>query len=164
LEKQETTVAYIRDLTQLVPEILDKYHSKGMLDGQESVPLDEVWIKIGGDHGGSTFKVMLQVANLEKPNSKLNTFLLMIANCKDNRANLKQLLEAYGKQIDRLQKMTLRGRTIRVFVFGDYDFLLKVYECRDHKACTPAFGARQPKPKHSDLQKNSKPPKEHWKP
>ena len=37
------------------------------------MPENEVWIKIGGDHGSISFKLCLQVCNVEKPNSKENT-------------------------------------------------------------------------------------------
>ena len=34
------------------------------------IPSNEVWVKVGGDHGGDSFKVILQIANLLKLNSK----------------------------------------------------------------------------------------------
>ena len=70
---------------------------------------------------------MLQIANLPKPNSKHNTFLLYIVNCKDSQHNLKIMPSPYKEQISRLQSMKWRGKTLRVFLFGDYDFLLKLY-------------------------------------
>ena len=50
---------------------------------QQCNPEDEVWVKLGGGHGGGTFKLMLQIANVERSNSKHNTCLLAIAECKD---------------------------------------------------------------------------------
>ena len=40
-----------------------------------SYPLikNEIHIKIGGDHGGSSFKMSFQVAHVENPNRKDNT-------------------------------------------------------------------------------------------
>ena len=71
--------------------------------------------------------VMQQIASHSKPNSKHNTFLLCAVNCKDSQHNLKIVLSPYKEQISRLQSMKWRGKTLRVFLFGDYDFLLKLY-------------------------------------
>ena len=49
-----------------------KWHDGAILD-------DEIWVKIGGDHGGGSFKHMLQIANLKNTNSKFNTCLITIA-------------------------------------------------------------------------------------
>ena len=38
---------------------------------------------MGSDHGGGSFKLTLQIANIANPNSKHNTCLLLIANRKD---------------------------------------------------------------------------------
>ena len=48
---------------------------------------------------------MLQVANLPHANSRKNTFLLSIVNCKDTPQNLRKILNPYKKQIEDLQKM-----------------------------------------------------------
>jgi hypothetical protein len=77
--------------------------------------------------GGNSFKFILQVANLEKPNPKHNTHLLLIANCSDKRSNLKTLLEDYSEQAAQLQQMEWRGKKIRVFLFGDFEFQWKMY-------------------------------------
>ena len=65
----------------------------------------KIWVKVGGDHGGGSFKTMLQVANLPHANSRKNTFLLSIVNCKDTPQNLRKILNPYKKQIEDLQKM-----------------------------------------------------------
>ena len=94
-------------------------------DGQ--IPENEMWIKLGADHGGGTFKVMMQIANVRNPNSKHNTSLLIMAPCKDTPANIRQILRPYCQQLSTLGGMQWRSKTMRLFVFGDYDFLLKAY-------------------------------------
>ena len=36
---------------------------------------DEIHLKIGGDHGGSSFKMGFQVGNVENPNKPENTVI-----------------------------------------------------------------------------------------
>ena len=68
----------------------------------------EIHIKIGGDHGGKSFKACFQVCNVEKPNSKDNTVVFSLFEAKDYRQNLKNGLGIFKKQIDELQKMQWR--------------------------------------------------------
>ena len=44
---------------------------------------NEIHIKIGGDHGGGSFKMSFQVANVENPNRKDNTVVFSIFEAKD---------------------------------------------------------------------------------
>ena len=39
------------------------------------IPEDEVWIKLGGDKGGGTFKMCFQPLNVMWPNSPENTLV-----------------------------------------------------------------------------------------
>ena len=126
---EEVPVAYIGadDLPSFVSKVLDQFEKENLLTWHEnSIPDDEIWIKLGGDHGGGSFKLMLQVANVKEANSKLNTFLVSIVNCKDFHYNLKKVLKPYRQQVTNLQQMEWKGKRIRVFLFGDYDFLLKI--------------------------------------
>ena len=84
-------------------------------------------MNIGGDYGGDSFKLMLQIANVTEANSKRNTCLITIASCKDSHENLKIILKPYREQISNLEKTSWKGKRIHVFLFGDYDFELKVY-------------------------------------
>ena len=87
------------------------------------IPSDKIWLKIGGDHGGDSFKVVLQVANLESPNSRENMFMICMVECKDSIKNLKKVLKPVKEQIDKLTNMTWNRKTIKLFLFGDYDFI-----------------------------------------
>ena len=65
----------------------------------------EIHIKIGGDHGGGSFKMSYQVANTTNPNSKDNTVVFSVFEAKDYRANLKVGLSRFKQQINELQSM-----------------------------------------------------------
>ena len=73
------------NLPSFVTELLDQYEEEGLLTWQQNtIPHDEIWVKVGGDHGGESFKLMLQIANTSMPNSKNNTFLLLTIDAKDS--------------------------------------------------------------------------------
>ena len=66
---------------------------------------NEVHLKVGGDHGGGSFKMSYQVCNTQHPNSKDNTVVFSVFEAKDRRPNLKVGLSRYKEQIDELQQM-----------------------------------------------------------
>ena len=66
-----------------------------MLIWKERMPEDKIWLKIGGDHGENSFKICLQVNNLEKPNAKQNTMVIASMPAKDLHENLKNLTAIY---------------------------------------------------------------------
>ena len=45
----------------------------------------EVHVKIGGDHGGNSFKMCYQIANINNPNRKENTVVFSLFEAKDSR-------------------------------------------------------------------------------
>ena len=65
---------------------------------------NKIHVEIGGDHGGGSFKMSLQVANVENPNRKDNTVVFSIFEAKDYRVNIKLLLEQSKTQIKELQE------------------------------------------------------------
>ena len=67
----------------------------------------EIHIKIGGDHGGKSFKACFQICNVKNPNNKDNTVVFSLFEAKDYRQNLKVALGIFTEQID-LQKMQWR--------------------------------------------------------
>ena len=74
----------------------------------EILPEDEVWIKIGGDKGGGTFKLNVQLANTKNPNSRLNTNIIAVFQANDSRSNLWTALEQYQEQITEIEGMEWR--------------------------------------------------------
>ena len=92
-----------------------------------NIPDDEIWVKIGGDHGRDYFKLCLQILNVDKPNSQNNTCALLCVEGRDSRDNLETLLNPMSLQISQLCNENWQGKRIVVFLCGDYDFLSKLY-------------------------------------
>ena len=63
------------------------------------IPSDELWVKIGGDKGGNTFKFCFQLLNVVTPNSVENTCVVAIYSGQDSFVNLKICLERYAQQL-----------------------------------------------------------------
>ena len=98
-----------------------------MLIWKERMPEDKIWLKIGGDHGGNSFKICLQVNNLEKQNAKQNTMVIDCMPAKDLHENLKNLTAIYKDHFKALQKEHWKKKKIRLFLSGDYAFLSAMY-------------------------------------
>ena len=60
-------------------------------------------VKIGGNHGGGSFKLSYQIANVSHPNSADNTVVFSIFEAKDYRINVKIELTRFQEQINTLQ-------------------------------------------------------------
>lgn len=72
------------------------------------IPEDEVWLKLGGDKGGGTFKMCFQHVNITNPNAPENTCVFAIFEAPDSYTNLKIALGRYMDEINDLQKRTWR--------------------------------------------------------
>ncbi|CAH3103928.1 unnamed protein product [Pocillopora meandrina] len=68
-----------------------------------------------------------QIANLRHPNSKTNTVVFAMFHAKDSWANLKTALMKYKEQVNTLKEATWAGKKKVVFLFGDYEFLCKLF-------------------------------------
>ena len=78
------------------------------LTWHEGMPKDEVWVKLGGDKGGGTFKAGFQLCNVPKPNSPENTCLFCVFEAPDSYVNLHIALDRYRVQVDQVQAHTWR--------------------------------------------------------
>ena len=67
------------------------------------LPQDEIWLKIGGDKGGGTFKMAAQIVNVKHPNSTNNTCVFCIFEGPDSVTNLTVMAQRVGEQINTLQ-------------------------------------------------------------
>ena len=104
--ERENPVTKAENLFDLVKQLIDQYDKEKVLtwhNGQ--IPEDEVQLKIGGDHGGGSLKLMLQTASLQIPNSKENTSLLAMVNCKDTPTNLRRILSPFKQQTALLHEV-----------------------------------------------------------
>ena len=105
-----------------------------------AIPADEVWLKLGGDKGGGTFKMWFQNLNVETPNAPDNTCVFSIFEASDTYTNLSIALlhhkeeTAVSKPVCALLKAwihnhwtSFRGKKVRLFLCGDYEFLCRIY-------------------------------------
>ena len=67
------------------------------------LPADEIWIKIGGDKGGGTFKMAVQIVNVIHPNAPNNTCVFCIFEGPDSVTNLTVMSHRFREQIDALK-------------------------------------------------------------
>ena len=126
---EEEQIPFARvGITPLVIKMLDTYDAMDLLTWHEgAIPADEIWIKFGGDHGKGSMKFCIQVLNVSKPNSKKNTFVVGFAEVKDSYENLKVCMDIFKKDLDELQNTVWKNRTIKLYLFRDYEFLTKMY-------------------------------------
>ena len=66
---------------------------------------DEVHMKIGGNHGGGSFKMSYQIANVADPDSKDNTLVFSLFQVKDYGIIMKTGLSRFAQEINELQNM-----------------------------------------------------------
>ena len=104
------------------------------------VPQDEIWVKLGGDKGGGSFKMFLQLVNTSHPNSIKNTFVFSVFEGHSNQLpssfgalqvtgsiSSNSVLEVKQKLYLNMTDKCNMEKKIRVFVFGDSEFLGKSY-------------------------------------
>ena len=80
------------------------------------IPQDEVWVKVGGDKGATTFKMSFQIGNTPNPNSIENTCVFTVFEAKDTRSNLRVALERYVPQISAIQKESWRYTCVLMYM------------------------------------------------
>ena len=72
------------------------------------IPKDEVWLKIGGDKGGTSFKMNFQIVNVSHPNSLSNTIVFIVFEGSDSLVNLQCTLPKLMRQIADLATVKWR--------------------------------------------------------
>ena len=70
-----------------------------------AIPPDEIWVKLGGDKHGGSFKMNFQICNVCIPNSKTNTCVFYRFMGYDSITNLHVGLNRYSEQVNELQAM-----------------------------------------------------------
>ncbi|KAJ8018292.1 hypothetical protein HOLleu_43792 [Holothuria leucospilota] len=124
---KSTPCVRVKDLKTKIIQQLEGYERLNLLTWHGVIPENEIWVKIGGDKGGATFKQMFQVANVENPNAPRNTIVFCIFPAKDSFYNLKLAFQGLQAQVNSLEESTWRGKKFRIFGFGDYEYLCKMY-------------------------------------
>jgi len=123
-------VASFPGLTDLILHFITLNEESDLLTWRDgAIPEDEVWVKVGGDHGDDSFKLCFQIVNVAHPNSLENTVPFLVFVAKDSASNLATLLKPYHQELLALAsgKVTWKGKRVRLFLFGDYEFLTKSY-------------------------------------
>ena len=69
---------------------------------------DEIWIEIGGDKGGSSFKMNFQIVNTQQPNSSKHTCIFAAVEAPDSITNLHVALDRYKDQMKALDGVQWR--------------------------------------------------------
>jgi hypothetical protein len=80
----------------------------GRITQPPSIPAEEVWIKFGGDKGGSSFKMNFQIVNTPRPNSVQNTCVVTAFEAPDSKTNLHLTLTRYQEAVRQKQRYTWR--------------------------------------------------------
>ena len=70
----------------------------------DRIPADEIWLKVGGDKGGNSFKMSFQVVNTKAPNSSSNTCVFSIFEASDSITNLKVIGDRFGDEVGHLEE------------------------------------------------------------
>ena len=122
-EMSMAAAVFFPDLIEVTMHFLDILHESDQLTWHGGlIPDSQIWLKIGGDHGGGNFKLSIQIANTANPNATRNTIPVCIFKEKDSPANLETALGQYRNQVEQLQHTTWRGKNIILYLFGDYEF------------------------------------------
>ena len=69
------------------------------------IPEDQLYLKLGGDHGQKSMKFAFQIGNLEKPNSSKKTVVFALFEGKDTRNNMRTIIERYKDQLEELKEL-----------------------------------------------------------
>ena len=77
-------------------------------DSDGDIRADEIWIKIGGDKGGSSFKMNFQIVNTQQPNSSKHTCIFAAVEAPDSITNLHVALDRYKDQMKALDGVQWR--------------------------------------------------------
>ena len=124
----EKPMVMLTDISEKITELLESQRDKlTWHDG--AIPENETRIKVGGDHGQGSLKFNLAIVNTKNPNSMDNNTLIGMACVKDSRENMEMFFDSITirKQLADVEKLVWDGKQIKLFLFGDYDFLCKIY-------------------------------------
>ena len=70
---------------------------------------------------------MFQIANVGRPNALRHTVVACAFAAGGTSNNLKIGLLRFCQQVAELQSCTWKSHNIRLFMFGDYEYLCRVY-------------------------------------
>ncbi|GFO15140.1 amine oxidase [Plakobranchus ocellatus] len=77
-----------------------------------------------------------------------------MANIKDSRENMEMFFDSIKKQLNEVMDLVWESKAIKLFLFGDYDFLCKIYGISGANGSYPCLWCLT---KKSDIQYNQGP-------
>ena len=116
---------YVRDLPNMIIEVLARYEVCNTLYWHEGIPAQEIWIKIGGDKGQGSFKMAFQIVNVKDSNSPLNTVVFNCFEASDTYLNLTIGLNDLDKDIKMIEGSEWQGKNKKCFISTDYELACK---------------------------------------
>ena len=133
-------MVYVTDIVNFVEERTTELDKVGLLHTRDmTLPADEVWVKIDGDHGGDLFKMTMQILHTSSPNSKSNTVVISSFQARDNIDNLKISMDKISSSLGALQIAIWNDKHIVLFLTGDYKFLCDTYGLQGAAATYPCL-------------------------
>ena len=72
------------------------------------IPKHKIWVKIGGDKSGGSFKMSFQICKVPHPNSVENTCVFAAFQASDSAVNLHTALDRYKDQVNNLNRTKWR--------------------------------------------------------
>ncbi|XP_066300278.1 uncharacterized protein [Branchiostoma lanceolatum] len=124
--------AYLHSMKDALWDFLKRSKEAGTLTWHgDAIPANEVWVKVGGDHGGGSFKFLFEVLNKARPNAIDNSVVVCVFEAKDSRENLQLALSRFSKEIQEIQQEMWRcdglEYSIKLLSVGDYAYLGMIY-------------------------------------
>ncbi|XP_072022414.1 uncharacterized protein [Amphiura filiformis] len=127
----ESSVAFarVKNLEEYITRHVNLQFSLGKTWEHEKFN-NEMWMKIGGDKGGTSTKLAYQLVNEVNANSRDGTNILAMFDAVDTGNNMKKVYDIYQDQLIDLQNKTeilVNGQPkfLRTFYYGDYEALCK---------------------------------------
>ncbi|XP_071960683.1 uncharacterized protein [Antedon mediterranea] len=88
---------------------------------------NEIWLKFGGDQGEGSTKFEVQILNIKSPNATRNVIVVLLFEAPDCLYNIEATLPNVSCEISNMNGKKWRDYTLRMFGFGDYAYLTKLY-------------------------------------
>ena len=119
-------------------------HRAGRLTWHDVIPSDEVWIKLGGDKGGETFKMSFPIVNVPRP--------IVVPKIPVSSAALRLMttlltfiaLDHFLDQVEELQRIKWRLVQIMFLQIDDFNlhrqYKIKLFLCGDYNFFSTMYG------------------------
>ena len=94
LVERDVPYVQVKNLTAFVHSRLDESNNANKLTWHEGSIPSEVWLKMGGNHGGGSFKMAIQVLNVVAPNALEHTIATLCVEGRDSDENSDRMVGA----------------------------------------------------------------------